>query len=188
LARQHNDETFAYFYFNRNDPSRCTPSAALCSVTRQLSLTADGRGMHSALVRLYRSKQSRGMAADKMDYEMAKQLLREFVDAFPQTTLVIDALDECEEATRMGFVDLLEDLARSAARPIKVFVSSRLDRDIAERFESGPSVAIRATDNQNDIAMFVRAEIAGRPLWRRKLSEQLCAEVVDTLCEQSSGM
>jgi hypothetical protein len=188
LKSQPNNEAFAYFYFNRNDPNRCNPSAALCSLTRQLSLTADGRGMHSALVRLYKSKLTRGMALDKIDDEAATQLLREFVDAFPQTTLVLDALDECDEAVRMEFVDLLESLARDATKPIKIFISSRLDSDITERLKGGPNVAITATDNQNDITVFVEAEIAKRPLWKQKLSEQLRSEVVHTLCVRSRGM
>jgi hypothetical protein len=144
--------------------------------------------MHNALVGLYKDKQSRGLASAKMDDEAAKQLLRVFVDAFPQTTLVLDALDECHEALRMAFVDLLESLTCDAVNPIKVFISSRLDSDIAERLESGPNVAIQATDNQDDIAMFVKAEIASRPHWRRKVSDELQGEIVETLCEKSRGM
>jgi hypothetical protein len=188
LSRQPNDEAFAYFYLNRNDPSRSHSSAALCSLTRQLSFTADGRGMHGALVRLYKSKLTRGMASEKIDDEAATQLLHEFVDAFPQTTLVLDTLDECDEAVRMEFVDLLESLARDATKPIKIFISSRLDSDITDRLKGGPNVAIMAKDNQNDIAVFVEAEIAKRPRWWQKLSGQLHSEIVKRLRDESNGM
>ncbi len=50
LESQRNDEAFAYFYINRNDASRSSPSAALRSIARQLSATADGSAMHKALV------------------------------------------------------------------------------------------------------------------------------------------
>jgi hypothetical protein len=144
--------------------------------------------MHGSLVKLYKSKLSRGLASEMINDEAATQLLREFVDSFPQTTLVLDALDECEEAVRMELVDSLENLALSATKPVKVFISSRLEQDIAERFKDGPNVAITATDNKNDIAVFVAAEIARRPLWRQKVSKQLRSEVIKTLCEKSNGM
>jgi hypothetical protein len=128
------------------------------------------------------------MALDKIDDEAATQLLCEFVDAFPQTTLVLDALDECNEAVRMGFIDLLEKLVRDAAKPIKIFISSRLDSDVTERLKGGPNVAITATDNQNDIAVFVEAEIVKRPLWWQKLSGQLHGEIIQRLCKESLGM
>ncbi len=188
LSRRRNDEAFAYFYYSRNDPKCCTPLAAVCSLTRQLSLGVNGRGMHVSLVRLFKSNQSRSLALDKMDNEAAKRLLLEFVDAFAQTTLVLVALDECKEALRMTLVDLLEKLTSGASKPVKIFISSRIDREIAVRLDSGPIVAIKATKNQDDIAMFVEAEIASRPHWRRRLSDELQVEIVRMLCEKSNGM
>jgi hypothetical protein len=57
----------------------------------------------------------------------------------------------------MPFVNFLEDLTRSAAKPVKVFISSWLNGDIKERLESGPNVAITATENEDDIAQYVEA-------------------------------
>lgn len=87
-----------------------------------------------------------------------------------------------------AYIDFLEDVTRSAAKRVNIFLPSRLDRDIVERFESGPGVAITATDNGDDIALFVKAGIAGRPQWSRRLSEQLRAKMVETLCYKSDGI
>ncbi len=81
-----------------------------------------------------------------------------------------------------------EVLARYAAKPHKIFTSSRLDLDIVECLASGPNVEIQATDNEEGIAMFVKAEIASRPPWQQQLPDQLQAEVVQTLCEGSNGL
>ncbi len=102
LASQRNDEVFTYFYFNCNDSNCCTPSAALCSLTRQLSVTTDGGAMHSTLMQLYASKRPRGIASAQIHDDAARGLLRQFVDSFAQTTLVIDALNEFIEAERMA--------------------------------------------------------------------------------------
>ncbi len=188
LEGQPNDEAFAYFYFNRNDASRQSPSAALCSLVRQLALSADGDAVQRALMQLYREKRKRGFAAEQLHDGDAEQLLRQFVDVYPQTTLVLDALDECDARARMPFVNLLERLAGNALKPVKFFISSRLDRDIAERFETGPNVAITATDNADDIARYVEAELAERQQWTKKLSDALLKEIVRTLCVKSCGM
>ncbi len=188
MADEHNNEAFAYFYFNRNDECRSTPSAALRSLVRQLSVTSDGAAMQHVLLQLYRGKRRLGLAADRLHDDEAKQLLRQFADVYPQTTLVIDALDECDEMSRMSFVDVLESLVLQAEKPIKVFLSSRLDRDIQHRFNSLPNVAIRATDNAEDIAKFVEAEISCRLYWSQKISRDLREEIVRTLCDKSKGM
>jgi hypothetical protein len=85
-------------------------------------------------------------------------------------------------------VDFLEEMARDAAKPVWVFISSRLNGGITEWSEAGPGVAITATENRDDIAIFVQDEIARRPQWSRKLSAQLLAEIVRMLCGKSKGM
>jgi hypothetical protein len=131
LAGQHNDEAFAYLYINRNDSSRWSPSAALCSLARQLALSAKGQALQRTLVQLYKAKRQCGMADSILHEAKAKQLLNHFIDVYPQTTIVLDALDECDAKTRMGLVKTLDGLVRGAGWPIKIFMSSRLYQDIA---------------------------------------------------------
>ncbi len=49
LVDRRNNEGFAYFYCNRNDDSRSTPSAVLRSFLRKLSLSADGQAVQREL-------------------------------------------------------------------------------------------------------------------------------------------
>jgi hypothetical protein len=188
LAVQRTDEAFAYFYFDRRDSSRCFPSAAICSLTRQLSVTADGRAMHRAVVGLYETREQRSVGSGQVDDDAAKQLLRDYVDTYPQTTIVLDALDECDYDSRGAFVSFIEDLTCNASKPVKVFISSRLEVDIAERLKGWPCIAIGATDNQDDIATLVKAELERRASWTQRISADLRAEVVRTLCQKSGGM
>ncbi len=188
LKSQPNNEGFAYFYFNRNDATRQKPSGALCSFVRQLALSADGEAVQHALMQLYRENRKRALAVDRLHDNDAEKLLRQFVDVYPQTTLVLDALDECDAAARVHFVDMLDGLTRAASKPVKIFISSRQDRDIVERFDGGPNVAITATDNADDIAKYVEAELARQPQWTKKFSKALRDDIVRILCEKSQGM
>ncbi len=185
-----NDEAFAYFYFNRNDSSRHSSPAALCSLVRQLSISVNDRTLPHALVQLYNRKkqQQRQLAEECLHEADAAYLLRQLANVFPQTTLVLDALDECDAETRLSLVNLLDELVRSTGRPVKVFISSRLDEDIRQRYMGGPNVAIRAVDNQDDIARFVEAKMAERQDWSQKMSEGLRKEIVRTITDESEGM
>ncbi len=191
LASRRNDEAFAYFYYNRNNTSRRSEAAAICSLVRQLSVAAKyGGALPQVVLQMFSSKKKgqRELAEEHLHTADAQLLLRQLVEIYPQTTLVLDALDECDAKTRLSLVNLLDDLVQGAGRPVKVFIASRLDQDIRERFECGPTVAIRALDNQDDIARYIGAEMASRPDWTSKVSDSLCEEVVQTLTLQSQGM
>ncbi len=186
---QRSDEGFAYFYFDRNDPDRCGASSAVCSLVRQLSVTADGNALQPELVELYRDKQRSNCASNGLHDDEAVRLLHSFVDRCPQMTLVFDALDESDKSTRKWLMDLLESVMQQRQNTrVKVFISSRLFDDIQRRLESGPNVSIAATDNLSDIAKFVFTQMKNQPQWRQKLSAEIQHEILDTLREKSEGM
>jgi predicted NACHT family NTPase len=68
--------------------------------------------------------------------EAYREQLLESVNLYPKTTIVLDALDECDPKSRRHLVDAIELLLQQSGRPLKVFISSRPDRDIRERFLS----------------------------------------------------
>jgi hypothetical protein len=79
-------------------------------------------------------------------------------------------------------MDMLDDLVHSASKPVKIFVSSRLDGDVVTRLPGKYYVAVRATDNGVDIARFVDEAIASRRRPWYKMSDLLRVEVAQTLC------
>lgn len=108
---------------------------------------------------------------------------------YPQVTLIVDALDECDKKTRAQFVNVLDNLVLKSPRPVKVFISSRPDRDIKSRFEGGPNVEIRATDNQDDIEKFIHHEIYSSPqYWQDQVGLDLMQTICDVLVDWSQGM
>jgi hypothetical protein len=190
LASRPNNEAFAYFYFNRNDSSRRSPPAALCSLVCQLSVLTCDRGLPHPLVQLYNGKKQRQreLAEDCLHEADAAHRLCELAELFPRTTLALNALNECDSETRLSLVNLLDELVHSAGRPVKIFILSRLDEDIRQRYERGPNLAIHAVDNQDDIARFVEATMAGRPDWSGRVSDSVHQEIVQTLMDKSEGM
>jgi hypothetical protein len=106
---------------------------------------------------------------------------------YTKTTLVLDALDECEPDSRGRLVEVIEFLSSRSERPLKVFISSRPDRDIRRRFLDKPNIEIEATHNERDIRKFVDEEIIKHERWR-EMSPSLQEEIVRVLLDRSQGM
>lgn len=109
------------------------------------------------------------------------------INIYPKTTLILDALDECEKYERGVLTEILDYLVDNALRPVKVFISSRPDSDIKERFKSKANIEIQATNNHSDICRFVENEITKHRRWG-KMSARLQNEIIQTLQDRSQGM
>lgn len=118
--------------------------------------------------------------------EESYKILDDLFQIYNQITLVVDALDECDKNTRSAFIDILHKLVDKSPKPLKVFISSRRDRDITHCFEKGPNLYIRAVDNRDDIALFVNNEVG--KFWQEEIKSELKQLICDTLVEKSEGM
>ena len=184
-----NDEALAFFYCDRNESIRQDPEFILSSFVRQLSVSRNGEAIQRLLVTLYRQKRKTAFASGRLKIEESRDILLQLVQVYPQTTLVLDALDECHKETRTQLVDILDTLVIQSPKPVKLFISSRPDRDIKHRFEGGPNVNIRATDNRDDIAKFVDDKLRNSPEhWRNSINPDLKREIRETIVDKSDGM
>jgi hypothetical protein len=185
LGASQNHEGFAFFYCNRGEEDRRDPLSVLRIFVRQLSTVAYSPGkMRGKLRSLRRETMLKG---SDLSFEACREQLLESVNLYPKTTLVLDALDECNPESRRHLVDAIELLLQQSCRPLKVFISSRPDRDIRDRFLPRPNIEIQAIDNQVDIEKFVKEEIARHQRWK-EITPSLKDDIVNTILERSSGM
>ncbi|VUC26892.1 unnamed protein product [Clonostachys rosea] len=174
----------AYFYCDRNDIGRRQPIAILSSFVRQLA-SPFGRTneVHQYIQALDKKLRSECL---KMDLQLCQDALIELVASYKCSTIVLDALDECDEQTRSQLMRCLNETL-SRCRNLKVFISSRTEYDIKRFFNSQPTITIRATDNQNDIESFVRQKLSSDVHWNN-LDAELQKEAQATLFAKSKGM
>ena len=185
LRSSPNQEGFAFFYCNQNGKERRELPPVLQSCTRQLSTATRYPGdIRKSLRDLY---YERRRGASDLDSEACRKQLLEVVSLYPKTTLVLDALDECNPESCGSLVDTINFLLAESKRPLKVFISSRPDPDIQDQFRSRPSIEVQATNNQADIEKFVNEEIAKHPRWS-KMSLSLKGKIINTLLTGSKGM
>ncbi|GAB1320797.1 NACHT domain-containing protein [Madurella fahalii] len=185
LERSPNQEGFAFFYCNRNEEERRKPLSVLRSYVRQLSTAASHpREMRKKLRELWHKMTLEG---SELGFGACREQLLESVNLYQSTTLVLDALDECDPDSRRELVDTIEFLLSKSEKPLRILISSRPDRDIRSRFLDKPNIEIRAGHNENDIRKFVDEEIVKHEGWA-DMSPSLRDEIVKALLDRSDGM
>ncbi|KAH7086732.1 hypothetical protein FB567DRAFT_592603 [Paraphoma chrysanthemicola] len=150
-----------YFYCSRNpaEPSRSDPRAILASLAKQLSCGPNGKTLQQHAIKIYEEKESKYFASNELHIDESCQLLEDLTNEALQTTIIIDALDECNPTTRQLLIDALERVLKKSSSLVKIFISCRKDHDLVPRLESYPGLEISSQKNGEDIAKFVKEEI-----------------------------
>ncbi|KAL6695211.1 hypothetical protein J3F84DRAFT_400068 [Trichoderma pleuroticola] len=185
-AQAKNDEGFAYFYCSRSDAVRRDPKSVYQSYIRQLAqINHYPTGMHKSVFDLCRKakKEQRELSISE-----CKAALSELLKSYPRTTLVLDALDECEVDARKEIVLVLRSLATDAERPVKVYIASRKEPDIERNLGSGNLIEIGTSDNKGDIEKYIEQEMTRFGEEWESVSQGVREEVKSTITNQSDGM
>lgn len=178
-------EGFAFFYCDRNEDARRKPISVLQSYARQLvSVAGQPDLMQNHVRHLWQESRSKGQ---DLGFEACKKLILSSINLYDSTTLILDALDECESTSRARLIETFKLLKSQSTKPLRIFVSSRPDGDIRSLFESLPNIEIRATDNDDDIKKFVNAQIDHHPQWST-MRGRLRREILNTFMVRSQGM
>jgi hypothetical protein len=185
----------AFFYCSRNtaEPARSNPEAIIASIARQLSRLQPGSPLLYPVVASYKTREDEGFASGPLRMDESRALILQLVEHYPLTTIVIDALDECDPEKRDDLLEALEEILQRSSQLVKIFVSSRDDQDIVCHLQDYPNLELESNKNMDDIASFVRAETEDL-IKRRKLlrfstkKEELKISIIDKVTKGASGM
>ncbi|KAH6627042.1 hypothetical protein B0J18DRAFT_157987 [Chaetomium sp. MPI-SDFR-AT-0129] len=185
IERSPGGDGFAFFYCNRNEENRRNPLSVLRSFVRQLS-TAPGypKEIQRKLRKMWEDMAPKG---SELGIANCRAQLLESVNLFPRTTLILDALDECEPTSRSELISTIELLLSNSDNALRVFISSRPDRDIRRQFADKPNIEIQVRHNEGDIRRFVQGEVMTHGNWKG-MSQMLQDEIVQVLLQRSEGM
>jgi hypothetical protein len=141
LTNRPHDQALAYFYCFRGDESRRQPENVLRSLVRQLSVRKEESTitLQKPLVQLYREKEAEAFASGAITFDESEKLLLQLFKAYSHTTLVLDALDECDQDLRGRLIQVFERLI-NVSKKLKIFISSRRDDDIRLQLEKKANV------------------------------------------------
>ncbi|KAJ5947861.1 hypothetical protein N7466_000876 [Penicillium verhagenii] len=185
LSDSQKDEGLAFFYCNRDEEDRSTPLSILQSIVRQLSTTASNpESVQIRLLEAYKNARNRG--SNFRSDECKKQILASF-ETYQQTTLVIDAMDECDPDSRYELIETLSSFVSDTRQPVKIFISSRPDPDIRSLLEDTSNIGISANDNQDDILKFLTLELE-KLSKKAAFIKRIKADIIDRLLQRCQGM
>ncbi|KFY32241.1 hypothetical protein V493_00374, partial [Pseudogymnoascus sp. VKM F-4281 (FW-2241)] len=176
----------AYFYFDFTDTDKQKPELMVQSLISQLSEQCIK--MPSTLEALY-SFSDKGNRQPSLDALM--NVLQQMLQEFPQSYLILDALDEC--ADRPELLSILEQIAGWQLEEMRVLVTSRRERDIESSLEDIVNrecvICLQHQVVDKDIQTYVRQRLSddkGLKKWQK--DAEIRHEIETTLMEGSRGM
>lgn len=183
-----------YFYCTRNpaEPERSKPDAILRSLVRQLSVRSSHEAIPESVRKMYKARENDAFVAGLLTLEESTALIIELSRYRQLTTIIVDALDECEEVLRLELLESFKEILQRSNGLVKILVSSRDVGDIVYQLDGCLNLEIQASMNQVDIDLFVNrgvdALIKSGELLRGKMSDDLRQEIKQVLREKAGGM
>ena len=182
----------AYYYFDFRDEEIRSPRSFVTSILSQLSVIS--QPCCDILFRLYSTHEK---GAQQPSTGVLINCLKEMLHVVAQqpTYIIIDALDECPNASelqtsRAVLLNLLKDLVDLHIPNLRICVTSRLETDIKIVLESLGNCVVSLHDEsgqQKDISDYVRNVVyshRGMRGWRREDKEF----VVENISKKVDGM
>lgn len=157
------EENVAFFYCDATLQSLQTKHSPnitiLRALTKQLSLSADGKSIAEEVKLKYESLKNPGPAGSQLGNSEVLDLLAQLIDSRDKIIIVVDALDECPQYLEL--LVLLQELSNSTAK-LKFFFSSQLVVPFNDYF-TATTINISAEEgqpnlNREDIQFFVEEE------------------------------
>ena len=181
-----NHEGLAFFYCRRakSEEERSKPLSVLQSFLRQLACYVHKPELIQ--LGLIETLQQTRRVGGNLNRAKCEALLFKSFDLYPCTTLIIDALDECDIDTRRDLIRFLSSIPARSMRPVKIFISSRPDDDIKRAFSVGLNVGIHANMTEQDMRLFInhKLEVMEDNLSIKRMRD----EISTRLFSKSDGM
>ena len=176
----------AYFFFDFTDVEKQKPELMVRSLISQLSEQCIKMPLALEALYLFLDKGNRQPSLDAL-----MNVLQQMLQEFPQSYLILDALDECTD--RAELMRILEQMAGWQLEKIHVLVTSRKERDIESSLEEIINeeyiVCLQSQVVDKDIQIYVRQRLSddkGLKKWQK--DAEIRQEIETTLMEGSRGM
>ena len=184
---------FAFFYCNRNnvERERASPEGILRSIVRQLCMSGTHARLSKLVAAKYTERECKNFADGPLRLDECVDLIIKLTEEYTNTTIIIDALDECDFNTRHSLLAGLSSIMQYGSST-KLFVSSRDDKDITLQLQGLPNLYIKASNNAKDIDQYVHFKVKQAVAEKRLLDGTVSGETVklisNTLTGKAQGM
>lgn len=168
-----------YFFFKNTDADKNTPTASARSLLYQLYKHI-GPNYDDLVNNLHEVIDNSGQAKSK-SFNVLWDLIVKFARCVPYLVIILDALDECNEARHL----LRRLLKLSKEASVKIFCTSRREKEQFEELQTVPSFEMGPEEVSKDIHAFLEYKVSKSP----KLSHPLVrSSIIEKLKIHSRGM
>ncbi|KAF3915464.1 hypothetical protein ABW21_db0201142 [Orbilia brochopaga] len=187
-------EAIAYFYVDKTREQTGNHDTVASAISKQLAAIHSNAAIQPPVVTMFTDREKNGRKSEPPSFDEACQLITDLTKLYPQTCIVVDALDEMNsEDGQWELVEFLKKLIQVSSGLIKIFLSSRpneiqlntLLSDVCKHY-------ITLGDNGADIEQFVKSTldrlVGSKRLLRGALPNTTRALIVDTLTTKAEGM
>lgn len=176
----------AYFYFDFKDERKQNPDLMIRSLVCQLSQKCIKTP--SSLEVLYASYENKQQQPRREDL---LKVLCELISMYPETYIILDALDEC--GNREELMDAVHQIIDWRLHNLHFAVTSRKERDILEGLkdllEEKDIICLQSHLVDADIRKYVGQRLLrDKSLKKWHKDPDICSEIESTLMEGSKGM
>lgn len=178
--------TCIYFFCEKTRGPCNKKGEDFSTVYRSLLKQLLGSGHDSVLPSVLDKYQSRKLDGRALTRNETRDLLVQAAVAAKNLVVIIDALDECDQAMRTALLHDLQRIQENTNTPVRVLVSSRWKSDIAEALDSTSAIEM---DNADDIVAYVEASVQTNlenRIFRPELGRYVF-EITETIIQKSSG-
>ncbi|KAF3923193.1 hypothetical protein ABW20_dc0109640 [Dactylellina cionopaga] len=190
-------EGIAFFYIDRTGTGgvSASPQSILNALVKQLATLHPDAPILSPVTELFSIRQKQGRISHEPSYDEACQLIIHLTNMYPQSIIVIDALDEMDDKdNQWQLVDFFIRLKESSNSLVKIFFSSRTNEDklniLLESQVCKHYITLR--DNEGDIERFINISldniIQSRRLLAGKVPNKTRELIFRSLKERAGGM
>lgn len=146
-----------FFYCSQNGGKRTPPEDVFRSLVAQLARSVDGSSIARSVKSEYENRKNSELSLDE-----CRHLLVGLVALYQQTTVVVDALDECEDYTRLLLN--LKMVSKSAPKAIKFFFSGRTNVKLPEDFPTWEKLELDSQKSLTveDMKTYVQTQVKDR--------------------------
>ncbi|RDW77538.1 hypothetical protein BP6252_05591 [Coleophoma cylindrospora] len=194
LSLPKSDSVCAYFYCERGGLERSAPIDIFRCITRQLAFDPITHCVRAPVLREYELRKKKQFAAGKFSIEECVNLILEMIPTMPPTTIIIDAIDECDSDQRWQLLESVATISSTCTENFKMLLSSRTDEGLDNSIEGAMNLYLDIADNKRDIENFIDDGVIKvsrsrlRTLLRGNVSDDLKKAISDTLKDQAQGM
>ncbi|KAJ6514678.1 hypothetical protein DFH09DRAFT_1049102 [Mycena vulgaris] len=161
----------AFFYFDFKDKEGRAAESALRRVILQLS--AQSPNSYRALEERYISK-SNGQTWPT--YQELQEILEELLLELDRTYIVLDALDECQEADQRRLGEFVSTLQKWNQTPLHLLLTSQPRRIFTEWLAGVPCIDIESDITEKDIRLFVDSELRSLEPWASRAADRVMSK------------